>query len=417
MKGHEPSTIRRRLCMLLSFLLHLAPLASANVRHRRQQVNQNPTVGGDPDNGWQEFPQVSDATAYPGWVVNQDVGAKLPLYQTSALNNSEVTRAVIILPGRNRDCWYYWNVINNALYNATYHDSSIRREHISVMAPCFFTQPDMQAGAAQEDVLLWGVTTWIDGKENILPSSVPNFGSFDVLDALVAYYMDTGTYPNLNTVVVGGHSAGGQMAQRYAALRKSAENDNRLHFWIANPGSLCWLTDDRPIPNSSCSDADQYKYGLAGNFPAYATTDTNELGRNGIVSRYNGRNLNYAWGTADNGPGDISCEAFTQGRTHLERGRNFVTMLQNLTGGIPALSTVDWIEGVSHSNEDMTSSEAGIDKLFRYVSNDTAATVYAPSSSSSSSSSDPVQTGDAMNTKPSPFIFLALSLVFYVEIW
>ncbi len=109
------------------------------------------------------------------------------------------------------------------------------------------------------------------------------------------------------------------MAQRYAALRKSTENDNRLHFWIggffvsfichllkigfprgilpANPGSLCWLTDDRPIPNSSCSDADQYKYGLAGNFPAYATPDTNKLGRNGIVSRYNGRNLNYAWGT------------------------------------------------------------------------------------------------------------------------
>ncbi|KAK0193156.1 hypothetical protein F5146DRAFT_979762 [Armillaria mellea] len=406
--------------MLLSFLLYLAPLAAANVRHRRQQVNQNPTVGGDPDNGWQEFPQVSDATAYPGWVVNQDVGAKVPLYQTSGLNNSEVARAIIILPGRNRDCWYYWNVINNALYNATYHDSSIRRENISVMAPCFFTQLDMQAGAAVEDVLLWGITTWIDGKENILPSSVTNFGSFDVLDALVAYYMDTGTFPNLNTLVVGGHSAGGQMAQRYAALRKSTENDDRLHFWIANPGSLCWLTDARPIPNSSCSDADQYKYGLAGNFPAYATSDTNKLGRDGIVSRYNGRNINYAWGTADNGPGDISCEAFTQGHTHLERGKNFVAMLQSLTGGIPALSTVDWIEGVSHSNEGMTSSEAGIDKLFRYVSNGTAGTVNAPSDTGSNPSSSPVpvQTGDATNTKPLPFIFsLVLSLGLYLTIW
>lgn len=408
--------------MLLSFLLHLAPLAAASVPHRRQQVNQNPTVGGDPNNGWQEFPQVSDATAYPGWVVDQDVGAKLPLYQTSGLNNSEVTRAVIILPGRNRDCWYYWDVINNALYNATYHDSSIRRENISVMAPCFFTQPDMQAGAAEEDVLLWGMTTWIGGKENILPNSIPNFGSFDVLDALVAYYLDTGTFPNLNTIVVGGHSAGGQMAQRYATLRKSTENDNRLHFWIANPGSLCWLTDDRPLPDSSCSDADQYKYGLAGNFPAYATSDTNKLGRDGIVSRYNGRNLNYAWGTADNGPGDISCEAFTQGRTHLERGRNFVAMLQNLTGGIPSLSTVDWIEGVSHSNEGMTSSEAGIDKLFRYVSNGTSGTVNAPSASSSSSSStsslNPFQTGDATNTRPSHFIFfLVLPLVFPLTVW
>ncbi|SJK99149.1 uncharacterized protein ARMOST_02436 [Armillaria ostoyae] len=413
--------------MLLSFLLHLAPLASASVHYRRQQVNQNPTVGGDPDDGWQEFPQVSDATAYPGWVVNQDVGAKLVrLTLLLTIDSESNIQSLFYLGGTETVGTPDWNVINNALYNATYHDSSIRREYISVMAPCFFTQPDMQAGAAEEDVLLWGMTTWIDGKENILPSSVTNFGSFDVLDALVAYYMDTGTFPNLNTVVVGGHSAGGQMAQRYAALRKSTENDNRLHFWIgfphgilpANPGSLCWLTDDRPIPDSSCSDADQYKYGLAGNFPAYATSDTNKLGRDGIISRYNGRNLNYAWGTADNGPGDISCEAFTQGRTHLERGKNFVAMLQNLTGGIPALSTVDWIEGVSHSNEGMTNSEAGIDKLFRYVSNGTAGTVYAPSGSSSSSSPDPVQTGDAMNTKPSPLIlFLVLSLVFYVEIW
>ncbi|KAK0203306.1 hypothetical protein DFS33DRAFT_1260387 [Desarmillaria ectypa] len=353
--------------MRLSFLFHFAPLASASVRYRRQQVNQNPTVGGDPDNGWKTFPQVSDATAYPRWVVNQDNGAKLPVYQTSGLNNSRITRAVIVLPGKNRDCWYYWNVMNNALYNATYHDPSIRREHISIMAPCFFTQPDMDAGTTGDDVLLWGMTTWIDGKANILPSFVTNFSSFDVLDVLVAYYMDTHIFPNLNTVVVGGHSAGGQMTQRYATLRKSTENDNRLHFWIANPGSLCWLTEDRPMPDSFCFDADKYKYGLAGNFPAYAISDTNRLGREGIISRYIGRNLHYAWGMADNGPGDISCQAFTQGRTHLERGRNFVAMLEDLAGGIPALTTIDWIEGVSHSNEDMMSSEAGIDKVMHIL--------------------------------------------------
>ncbi|KAG7441816.1 uncharacterized protein BT62DRAFT_955421 [Guyanagaster necrorhizus] len=405
--------------MLLSFIFHLVALASASVLHRRQQVNQNPTVGGDPDHGWKAFPQVNDATAYPSWVVND--GAQLPVYQTSGLNNSEVTRAVIVLPARPRDCWYYWNVVNNALYNATFHDSSIRREDISIMAPCFFTQADMDAGATGDDVLLWGMTTWIDGKANILPSSVINFSSFDVLDALVSYYMDTQAFPNLNTVVVGGHSAGGQMTQRYATLRKSTENDDRLHFWIANPGSLCWLTAERPMPNSSCIDPDKYKYGLESNFPAYATSDTNRLGRDGIVSRYIGRNLHYAWGTADNGPGDISCEALAQGRTHLERGRNFVAMLEKLTGGIPALSTVDWIEGVSHSNEGMMNSEEGIDKLFRYASNATARNVNVSSAAGSRSSSSPYvtpsQTGDVMKTKSLSFIFiLVLPLVFHVII-
>lgn len=33
-------------------------------------------------------------------------------------------------------------------------------------------------------------------------------------------------------------------------------------------------------------------------------------------------------------------------------------MLEDLPGGIPTPTTVDWIEGVSHSNEDMMSSAA-----------------------------------------------------------
>ncbi len=30
---------------------------------------------------------------------------------------------------------------------------------------------------------------------------------------------------------------------------------------------------------------------------------------------------------------------------------------------MPPSATVDWVEGVSHSNEDMMNSEAGIDKV------------------------------------------------------
>lgn len=38
------------------------------------------------------------------------------------------------------------------------------------------------------------------------------------------------------TVVIAGHSAGAQMTQRYAALRRSTKNDDRLHFWIGKVG-------------------------------------------------------------------------------------------------------------------------------------------------------------------------------------
>lgn len=148
-----------------------------------------------------------------------------------------------------------WNSINNALYNATYNDSSIKREHISILGPCFFTEDDLAAGAAQDGQLLYGATTWIDGHHNVAPDSVSDYSSFDVLDALVAYYMDKTIYPNLKVkhpqythkfsllihaqvLVVGGHSAGGQTAQRYATLRKSTKNDDRLQFWIGKPHDI-----------------------------------------------------------------------------------------------------------------------------------------------------------------------------------
>jgi len=53
----------------------------------------------------------------------------------------------------------------------------------------------------------------------------------------------------------------------------------------------------------------------------------------------------------------------TQGGTHLERGQNFVAMLEDMDGGIPAQTTVDFIEGVSHDSTAMIYSAEGIDKV------------------------------------------------------
>ncbi|KAK0200200.1 hypothetical protein DFS33DRAFT_1395473 [Desarmillaria ectypa] len=216
------------------------------------------------------------------------------------------------------------------------------------MAPCFFTEADLEAGVAQDGQLIWDNMTWISRHCNVAdhPS---NFSTYDVLDVLVAYYMNTTVYPNLQVVVVAGHLAGGQMTQCYVALRLSTKDDSWLHFWIANPGSLCWLTEDRPFPDNNCSGVDDFKYGLESNFPAYATANARVLEREGIVERYNGCTISYAWG-------------LTQGNTHLERGQYFVSMLEDM-GGIPHCTTVNWVPGIGHDTEGMMASDARIDKV------------------------------------------------------
>lgn len=91
--------------------------------------------------------------------------------------------------------------MNNALYLANYQNSSISRSQISIMAPCFWTQADVEAGAAQADVLIWGMTTWISGHENVGPTGVSDYSSFKALDALIEHYMNRSVYPKLKVSV------------------------------------------------------------------------------------------------------------------------------------------------------------------------------------------------------------------------
>ncbi|KAJ3964325.1 hypothetical protein EV361DRAFT_874093 [Lentinula raphanica] len=165
----------------------------------RQESNPDPAVGGSPDDGWQSMPEVTDATAFPNWILD-DSGAMLPVYQTTGLVLTEVTRAVIVLPGKPRDCWYYFNAMNNALYLTSYQNSSISRSQISPMAPCFWTEANVEAGAAPEDVLIWGMRTWISGHENTGPDGIDGCSSFEALDRLIGYYMNRTVYSNLNAI-------------------------------------------------------------------------------------------------------------------------------------------------------------------------------------------------------------------------
>ncbi|PBK80033.1 hypothetical protein ARMGADRAFT_1172103 [Armillaria gallica] len=163
------------------------------------------------------------------------------------------------------------------------------------MGPCFYTKTDLDA---RMPALIWGKTSWISGHRHIAPDSTPPFSSYDALGALVVYYLDTTIHPDLKVVV----------------------NDERLHFWIANPGTLCWLTPDRPFPNDECEGFDRFKYGMELELLAYSTINARVLRGEGIIERYNWRTINYAWRLEDKTDGDPRCQAKTQGK-HAHRTR------------------------------------------------------------------------------------------------
>lgn len=125
-----------------------------------------------------------------------------------------------------------FNTAHNALIQADGKNIGVKLDEVTVIAPCFMTQLDADAGSISEDSLIFGLTTWASGHYNEGPSGVSKVSAYQVLDELVAHYMDRSAYPNLNTVVIAGHSLGAQMVQRYAAMRNNQDTDDRLHYWV-----------------------------------------------------------------------------------------------------------------------------------------------------------------------------------------
>src|SRR5262249_30759927 len=127
-----------------------------------------------------------------------------------------------------------------------------------------------------DDVLYWN-SPWRDGARSSSTSAHPRadrVSSYTVLDALLSAIADSGNFPNLNTVVVSGHSAGGQLTQRYAAAN-TGEADLTGDLGLAvryvpmNPSSYLYLDGRRWDPDAGAFTVptgvpgyNNYPYGL-----------------------------------------------------------------------------------------------------------------------------------------------------------
>ena len=104
---------------------------------------------------------------------------------------------------------------------------------------------------------------------------------------MIARLNDRDRFPALKEVVVAGHSAGGQLVQRYAVVGRPAARSAGLRFVVSNPSSYLYFSDERPqgdgrfaAPSDAavCPQYNRWKYGLAG-APPYVRVDP-DLDRN-----------------------------------------------------------------------------------------------------------------------------------------
>ena len=148
-----------------------------------------------------------------------------PYYRNISIDSvSENTRyAIISLHGDGRNAYEHFNIITQAAANAGVEDSTI------LLAPLYPFQDDINQYNLGDDVLYWPDSDWTawDLSRNTQSNPRPfRISSFSTMDTI--YHRLAENNPNLERIVLTGHSAGSQMVVRYAAGGRAQGTLNSL---------------------------------------------------------------------------------------------------------------------------------------------------------------------------------------------
>ena len=174
------------------------------------------------------------------WVSLGKASARSLIYRTYSLEtrNAAITRALVVAHGAGRDADNYFRNALAAAFLAGALDNTvvIAVRMASAAANCHDTLAPNE--------ISWNCNSWRSGGPAV---SNPDLTSFDFLDEVLRKVARKEIFPNLKQIVVTGHSAGGQVLNRY-------EMANQVHdklgvpisYVVANPSSYAWPDSTRP---------------------------------------------------------------------------------------------------------------------------------------------------------------------------
>ena len=260
------------------------------------------------------------------------------------------------------------------------------RETTLIVTPQFFSVDAIQQ-RIPNGMLAWRVSPY---RGSSLASIGPEnekftFSAYHVMNQLLSHVANLERFPNLKHVVICGHSAGGQMAQRYAITSLfRAPKGVSVRFVASGASSYAYLDAKRPrqsgskvlfekLPDELRAKYPKYNdwgFGLDERYQAFRRAQTDYL-RN----RYAKRRVLYLCGSEDNDPNDSTLSktpgAMLQGRNRLERMRFFALHLVDVYGqDIEATHAFGIARGVKHNGFDAYASTEGLKFLFDYSRED-----------------------------------------------
>lgn len=263
------------------------------------------------------------------WVQLGSGPARSLVYTTYSLDakNDSIKRALIMVHGAGRDADNYFRTATAAAFLAGALDDTI------VIAPRFASNEGRGcADKLAENEVNWpcGGDSWRSGGTS---TSNKDLTSYDFADEILRKLARKSVFPNLRTIVVTGHSAGGQFVTRYEMANKVHDTLGvKVDYVVANPSSYAYLDATRPVGDGkqtgpfrdsrNCTTYDRWPYGLKSRTGYTANIPDDQLKK-----QLAARPTMYLLGELDVLPlagFDSSCPAMAQGPTRLARGQSFV---------------------------------------------------------------------------------------------
>lgn len=329
------------------------------------------------------------------WIEPSGKPSRVLVYRTYPLEtkNENITRAFVFVHGILRDADNHFRTALAAAFLADALNDTI------IVAPRFASNssaPGNETGGCRDSLAIeeanWicdnqRADTWRSGGTEIADNRL---SSFDFMDEILRRLARKEVFPNLKTIVVAGHSAGGQFVIRYEMLNQVHDKLGvAISYVVANPSSYAYVDSLRPTASAfpatvsptaqgppatassslpaflpfadakNCTGYDTWPYGLKGR-GGYGSA----LSDGQITEQLVARPVTYLLGEADVlplGVFDTSCPAVAQGPTRLARGLAFARYVnENLHAHHRAIV----VPFCSHSQRCMFTSDAALPLIF-----------------------------------------------------
>jgi cyanophycinase len=236
--------------------------------------------------------------------------------------NEDISRLVIVVHGalRNGDVYFADTVLAAKKHGV--------EKRTMIVAPHFRRESDQRQSGEIYYGNRWN-TKWKYGYKSQDSDSV---SSFTLMDTMIEEIEESKNFPNLKSIVVTGHSAGGSKINSKVRAEVS--------FVPSNPSSYMFLDTERFSFNkgnfelqNNFEDCQEYNHYIYGPIDR-----ARYLGRYSVKSLkkiFNSNRLIYLMSEEDKGTDslDRSCEAMIQGKNRFERAQNFWHYDKKVLGG------------------------------------------------------------------------------------